>query len=239
MRQPTRNLWVLGVSLLTALGLMGLTAVVAQAEGWLSTITQNLPAHADIHPLKENEIKNVVASVPSQKLELLCRELETKEGKLVADTSPPLATGTLNFQNCETFQKGKLNKGCKPKEPISMEVDIKLKLDKSTKLTYATVLPASGEIFTTLDFNEELCALPDTDIKGSIPVECLNEKLETMEEAAGNPDFCLEDMKHHLIQEVANHTLFPGTLLYGKSEMFISGIFDLFLDTENPFSGHI
>jgi hypothetical protein len=244
MSQARKSTRVLGASFLAALGLMAFYAASAQAVvGWLESgvlITENLPGHAVIHPLKATGIRHGELSVPAQNLKILCSELETLGGKLIANSSPPSALGTLHFKNCETFQKEKLNKGCKPAEPISAVVLGLLKLDEENKLTYILIEPDNGAAaFTKIDFNEETCALPDTEIKGDVAAECLNEKLETMEEAAGHPDFCLEEMVHHLIQEVSNHKLFPGQLLYGANEATIAGILDVLLATGNPFSGHV
>jgi hypothetical protein len=242
MSQATKGLRVLGVSLLAALGLMAFSAVVAQGA-WLESgveIKENLAGTATIHPLPGTGIVDGRLNVPSQNLEISCSELETKEGKLVTGSNPPLASGTLNFKNCETFQKGKLNKGCKPAEPISSgKIHGVLKLDETNKLTYILILPETGELFTTIDFNIDTCALPDAEIKGNVPSECLNEALETME--ASGKDFCLEEMKHHLIQEATNHTLYPGGLKYGSGGVAasITGILDVKLNTGNPFSGHV
>jgi len=247
MSQATKGLRVLGASLLAALGVMAFFAVAAQAEeGWLETtegipktITEDLPGHAVIHPLKADGKVHGKLLVPAKKLEILCAKLETKEGKLVAKSSPPLASGTLNFTECETFQNGVLNKGCRPIEPITAKVDGVLKLDAG--LTWILISPlGGGTLFTTIKYNTATCALPNNqEVKGEVASECLNEKLETMEEAVGKPDFCLEEMKHHLIQEVSNHALYPGGIKYGESEAFIDGILDVLLATGNPFSGHV
>jgi hypothetical protein len=243
MTNARHGLRVLGAGLLATLGLMAFYAASAQAVGWLESgtaITENLPGHAVVHPLKDTGLRHIKILIPAQNLEILCSELETLGGKLVANTIPPSALATLHIKSCVTFQKGKENKGCKPSEPISTEIVMLLKLDEANSLTYILIEPDNGKtIFTKLDFNEETCALPDTEIRGEIAAECLNEKLETMEEVATHPDFCLEEMTHHLIKEVSNHKLFPGQLLYGANEAFLDGIFDLLLATGNPFSGHV
>ncbi len=141
--------------------------------------------------------------------------------------------------------KGKESKGCKPKEPIVANGIGEGFLHPVKELTYLIVKPDQGNRFTTLEFNEETCALPNAEIGGEIVGECLNEKLETMEEASGHPDLCLEEAVHHLVQEAkAPRSLFKLSteLKYGANPAFIDGIADAFLTGTyegKKWSGHV
>jgi hypothetical protein len=234
---------------MAVLGLMAVSASGAQAiEGWLvnkETLTKKVTGEAVIHPLKNGTVHGVLL-VPAKELEILCKKLKTSEGLL---ETVVLVLGILEFTECETFQKKVLNKNCKPKEPITATVLAHLFLHNA--LTYVLLEPdgANGEPgkkFTLIDFNEETCALPDSEVKGEAVAECLDEELKTMEEATGKPDLCLVDLVNHLIQEAPSRSLFGITeakeLKYGANPAFIDGILKAFLTGEHKgmtWSGHI
>lgn len=230
----------LSLCLMAALGLMAFLASGAQAE-WLlegKVITENTPFHGVIHPLeKEPKTKHLVLLVPAKEIEILCAKLVIDEGVLLSGASLA-ALGLLLFSECETFQKKVLSKGCKPKEPIDAKVIGKLILHE--KLNYILIEPDLTKNFTVIDFNEETCALPDTEVNGSVVVECMGEKLE-LKEVTGI-DYCLEELVHHLITE-ASRKLFPADVLkYGANEAFLDGIVDLLLsgkDEGKKWSGHV
>jgi hypothetical protein len=253
-----KHIKTLGLCFVAALGLVALVASSASAT-WLvegATVVEK-EVTAEVHPLKNGE-KHVVVLVPAKELEQLCEKVTTSGGKIYNGT---LLLATLEFTKCKTFQKGKESPGCKPKEPIVTKIRAHLILHPASELTWLLVEPdlknAKGEEiappgskFTTIEYNEETCALPNSEIKGEIVHECLTEDLKTMEEALNKPDLCLSELVNHLTQEVpgAQRSLFGITaekeLKYGANPMFIDGILKWFLveggaATGKRWSGHV
>lgn len=249
-----KHLRMLGLGLMAALSLMAFVGATQASALWLesgATIASNLPGNAKIvglEPATEGGTAGAVhgvLEVPAKELEILCAEGKANEGQLLSGTV--LVSGILEFSKCETFQKKVLSKGCTPKEPIvTTKILAHLILHPTGELTYALLEPESGTKFALIDFNEETCALPDTEVTGSVVAECLGEKYELMK---NNPtvDYCLQELANHLITE-APRALFTkeeggkkvGDILkYGANEAFIKGVLNVFLNTGNKWSGHV
>jgi hypothetical protein len=231
----------LGLCLMAALSLMAFVGATQASALWLesgATITSKLPGNAKIVGLEnEHAVAHLVLVTPAKELEILCKAATALEGQLLSGTV--LVSGKLSFSECQTFQKKVLSPGCKPSEPIVTEkILAHLILHPAGELTYVLIEPeAPATKFALFDFNEETCALPDTNIAGSVAAECLGEEWQLM--ATTKVDYCLSELKNHLITE-APRALFPSDVLkYGANETFIRGVLNVFLNTGNAFSGHV
>jgi hypothetical protein len=236
-----KHLRMLGLGLMAALSLMAFVGATQASALWLesgATIAANLPGNAKIVGLEsEHAVVHSVLEVPAKELEILCKAAKAAGGQLLSGTV--LVSGKLEFSECQTFQKKVLSKGCTPAEPIvSEKILAHLILHPAGELTYALIEPeAPATRFALIDFNEETCALPDTNVTGSVVAECLGEEWQLM--ATTKVDYCLSELKNHLITE-APRALFPSDVLkYGANEAFIHGVLNVFLNTGNPFSGHV
>lgn len=234
----------LGLCLMAALSLMAFVGATQASALFLengATITSDLTGSAEIVGLeKEQTVKHGVLLVPAKELEILCTEVKVTDGLLLKETV--LIKGILEFTNCKNFQKGKESAGCKPKEPITTS-KILAHLILHETLTYALLEPETGTKFTTIDYNEETCALPDAEVKGTLVAEGLGENYEL--HATTKVDYLLQELVNHLITE-ASRTLFPKDILsYGANEAFIDGVLNVFLidskgaKTGAKFSGHV
>lgn len=239
-----KHLRMLGLGLMAALSLMAFAGATQASALWLengATIAVNLTLNAEIVGLeKEQTVKHIVFLIPNKELELLCTEVKAKDGLLLTGTV--LIKGTLEFTNCKNFQKKVESKGCKPTEPIIVKVLAHLILHNT--LTYLLAEPEEGSTrFTTIDYPEETCALPDTEITGTFVWEGLGENYEL--HATTGIDYLLQELANHLITE-ASRSLFPKDVLkYGANEMFFDGVLNLFLidskgvKTGAKWSGHV
>ena len=253
MRHAKHGLGALGVCLVAALGLAGLGAASASAatEAWLiegKAITEHTNIHAilrRLEPKKEGEEtqKHLVLLIPSKELNILCEILTTDDGLLFPNTVEGLIT--LLITECKTEIKGKENKGCKPFEPIVVETSFHLILHPTKEgSNYLLFEPdpqgKHPKTFTTLQFNEETCALPNAEITGSFVVEGLGENYELKEKTG--IDYIATELVHHLITQ-APAALFPEDVLkYGANEMRLDGVADVLLSGPNEgkkWSGHV
>ena len=233
----TKHLGTLGLCLMAALSLMAFAGATQASALWLengATIAANLPGSVEIVGLEAAQsVAHIVFLVPNKELELLCKKITSENG--ILQTGTVLAKGTLNLTECKNFQKKVESKGCTPSQPIVMKILIHLILHNT--LTYFLFEPESGTKFTTMDYNEETCALPDADFTGTFVTECLGEKYEL--HATTKVDYCLQELVNHLITE-ASHALFPSDgLKYGANEMLLDGVLNVFLNTKLKWSGHV
>jgi hypothetical protein len=233
------HLRTLGLCLMAALSLMAFVGATQASALWLEsgvTIASNLEINAKVVGLEAaHSVVHVVLEIPAKEFELLCKKVvAAKDGLLLTGTV--LIKKLLEFTECENFQKKVLSKGCKPSEPIVFSFLSHLILH--AELTYILDEPEEGQTrFASIDYNEETCALPDSTITGSLVLECLGEEWQLM--ATTKVDYCLSELKNHLITE-APRALFPSDVLkYGANEMFFRGVLSLALNTGNPFSGHV
>ena len=237
------GLKALGLAVMAALALTAFMSSAANAT-WLKNkvvITANEP----VEILNHETGKKLLLSVPAKELVIHCELLHSHNAntKLLALPNPPqtLAEGELLYSTCETKVKGATSAGCKPKEPIVAKGVIHLILHAG--LNYLLAAGKEGAAFATLDFNEELCTLPDTKVSGSIVFECLSETLQTKVQTG--TDECLKDLVTHLIQP-APTSLFNGAeglpkdeLLYGINPATLSGIAKAKLATGESWAGHV
>jgi len=235
-----KHLKMLGLGLMAALSLTAFVGVTQASAVWLesgTTIASNLEGNAKIVGLEsEHAVVHGVLEVPAKELKILCKKSAADDGLLLSGTV--LVKGTLLFTECETFQKEKLSAGCKPIEPIVGKALGHLILHPTGELTYVLIEPEEGATrFARIEFNEEKCALPNTDVTGSVVAECLGEEWQLM--ASTGVDYCLSELVNHLITE-APRSLFPSDVLkYGANEAFIRGVLSVALNTGNKWSGHV
>jgi len=219
-----------GLCLVAALGLMAFMAAGAQATWLVKGAT--LAAKAD----KPAEISNHSALgkllVPAKNLTLDCTTLASDDGLLNPASGLGEVLGTLLFTGCSTLQpEGTTLAKCKPKEPIEAKGKGNLILHNAD--TYLLIEPeVAGGNFTRIDFPVE-CALPDTNITGSLVLECLGPNLEKGKE------LCLKEEVTHLAQQ-APTALFPSDgLFYGVSPATIDGVAKAKLTSGETWAGHI
>jgi hypothetical protein len=219
----------LGLCLLAVLGLMAFMAVGAQGK-WLV-------GAGTLSGTKEVKVKahsELVLSVPSKNLLKLCTEVSAGAGSLINSTPLGFILLVLSLTNCQTLINNVVQVNCKPKEPVVMKAKGQVFLHEGEEyilLTGDEEIAGGSFRFARIDF-PETCALPDTNLSGSIVLECLNSSLGT----AGN---CLEHSVSHLVQQ-APAALFPGDgLLYGINAATVSGIGNAELTSGETWSAHV
>lgn len=246
----------LGLCAMTTFALMASVGATQASALWLesgTTIAANLEGNIKIvglEPEKEGGTAGAVhgtVEIPAKELELLCASAKAKDELLLTGTV--LLKKTVELTECKTFQKKKESTGCKPSEPIVAKAlehlilhETVLNGEKEELLekgfTYVLIEPEEGKKqFTTVDFNEETCALPDTEATGTVVAECLGEKYEL--EVNTKVDYCLQELVNHLLTEAPRKLFTKDILKYGANEMFIKGVLNLFLNTGNKWSGHV
>jgi hypothetical protein len=211
------------------LGMTAFMASGAQAK-WLvgsGTLSGTKEVKAKAHT-------EFIMSVPSKNLKKLCTTVAAAAGSLI--NSAPLAfiLLVLNYTNCQTLINDVVQPQCKHKEPIIMKAKGQVFLHEGEEYILLTgdeeVSPGVFR-FGRLDF-PEACALPDTNVTGSLVLEGLNSSLST----SGN---FLEHVVSHLVQQ-ASSALFPGHgLLYGTNSATLSGIANLELVSGETWSAHV
>jgi hypothetical protein len=232
----TKNvLKVFGICLAAVFGLMAVSAAGAQAQtGWLvngAFITATKTIEAEIHPLKatapEERHMVLTGEALKSKVSKLCEKLVVDDGLLFGEAANRANTeglAKLLFSNCKTFLNGVESAVCKPVEPITAEVLFRAILHNS--LTYILFEPEPGKPLVTIQLTAPCVLAPGQDVAGTVVMECLTEKLESMEEAAGKPDLCLSDLVNHLLREAPNQKLFGANegLTFGGKAAKLEGI---------------
>jgi hypothetical protein len=228
----------LGVCLVAALGLMGLMAAGAQATWLVNGATLAAKAGKAVEVLNHSAV--ITKLIPAKNLAIDCKLVHSDDGLLNPASGVGEILGTLLLTECTTLQPiGTAVAKCKLKEPEEIKGKGNLFLHNGD--TYILLEPEEG-IFTRVDFPEE-CALPDTNIAGSIVLECLGPNLEK------GKDLCLKEEVTHLFQE-APSSLFAGQteggvtlpkdgLLYGVSPLTIDGVVKATLASKETWAGHI
>jgi hypothetical protein len=226
MSNQKRGLRLLGLSLLSVLGLMAFMAVGAQAE-WLILL-----AGGTVHVLKAGENESVKVSahtdgkllIPAKNLEILCETVEGEELKLIGGGL--LAEGKVKFTKCKTFTIGPPlteQPKCKPDEPIVAGGIAHMILHKKPGSAGPVNLilflpPAGSETFTTIKFPESCALIATSKVTGELHAEC------------GLLDggvFVQLDCKHHqvapIIRASASQELVTKPLKLGANPAFLDG----------------
>ncbi len=216
----------LGLSFVAVLGLMGLMAVGASA-GWLiegSYISLHEPVAVSAH--QEGNLL-----VAEQELEILCATVESENFRLwVVGT----ASGSVEFSECKTWQNGKEQPGCSPQnEPIVAGANANPVLHSS--VNYVHIEPFGSGAFTTVQFNPAKCALvEDSEITGSLVIECLTAKLAASD--------CKNSEAVHNLRAAPSQALFKAGLSFGENQAVLDGVVAVELAGENSgaaWAGHI
>lgn len=216
----------LGACLLAVLGLSAFMAGGAQGS-WL--VGEGLLV--DEKPLKAQAHNELILNVPSKLLEKLCTEVHLGGGSKVSPFPLSYMLLVLHLENCQTISQHKVVPGCKPTEPVVMKAHGTLIHHGGEDYLLLTPDDAVNNRFGRLDFPVATCALPDTNLSGSIVLQCLTQALS-------QSGTCLSHEKSHLVSE-APSVLFPGHgLLYGASAATLSGILNLELTSGENWSGH-
>jgi hypothetical protein len=175
---PKNGFKALGLCLIAVLGLMGITAVGAQAKGDWRIEGANTATTAEFTSEKDGTKDfTILTGTGGTEIEVLCQELTTDDGLLLAPTKTESGKGlvTLLFKGCKTFLNGSLSEACKPIEPIVAKLKFLLVLHNKT--TYLLLEPDVGTTFAAIKF-EAGCALPEIVITGSLAYEDGNEPFE-------------------------------------------------------------
>jgi hypothetical protein len=208
---------VIYLCLLTAIGMLAITAGDAQAKGDWRIDGVNIAANAGVTGEKDTHFWLETTFMGST-LRFLCKKLVVKEGLLFTSGS---ALAILELTECETLVDGMVSAACKPKEPIVSKVKGLLVKDPLTSMgSYLLLEPDEGAVFTTLKFDPALCTLPAFNVEGAFVLEDCS------------VPFSNEAIKHLMQPVQAN--LFPGdTLKIGGVASKIGGSWWQFLNGIN------
>lgn len=241
MNYRRKGLRALGLSFLAALGLMAFMAAGAQAT-WLINGTSfhgtegvDVGEHANI---------NGVLLVPGKNLEIQCN---TTTDENIVITELTLTTGTLSFNNCETYFnnfKGHLLRAssCDPtNQPIKAGGKGHIRLNAAGTINYVLFEPTTGleGVFTKVEFGP-LCALTETsEVTGSLLAECGH--------LSGGGFVGLDcgiNQEVQLVREAPNQNATGENdgLFFGENAAKIDGIAKAELSENNPgvpFGGHV
>lgn len=159
----------LGLSLFIVLGPMVFMATGAQANWFV--LHQGKTVEPDV-TLSASSVSELNLLVAAQKLEILCKTIETDpEAPVLLLEKSSISHGHFNLKSCKTWQSGKESPGCKPIEPILTGGLARLILHNGK--TYGLLEPLTGKAFTIIKFNEAKCALsPENEVTGSVVDEC-------------------------------------------------------------------
>jgi hypothetical protein len=186
---------VIGLCLLAVVAMLAIAAD-AQAKGDWRIEGSNIAANAGVTGEIDTDFW-LETTFMKATLKFLCKKLVVKEGLLFTTGS---ALAILEITECETLINGSSTTGCKPKEPIISKVKGLLVQDPITSMgSYELFEPDGGTVFTTLEFDSEMCTLPAFKVEGAFVLEDCNEP------------FSNEAIKH-LMQPV-QAGLFPGDTL--------------------------
>ena len=218
MSNAKRGPRVLGLSLLTATGLMVFMATAASADPFFE-----VNGASKLHATATGKLKEEgLLSVPIQSLVIHCATGTVTNGLIYDDGTK--AHGTINYSNCKTLVKGKEEKGCVPNIlPVNVNI---LPITLSGK-AYLLVEPLTGTQFTQIHYNEETCALPVLpSVTGSVVFQC--------EDGVLTQESCITKKSNRLIRPVPGgaelfpsdtlqYGLNPATLEKGEAEVFLTG----------------
>jgi hypothetical protein len=214
MSHRKRGLKALGLSFLTALGLMAFMAAGAQANWLVLSAGTQLESNENV-TVKTHEDLEFKLLVVAQALEILCLTVESDGLKLKGLSV--LAEGAVNLRKCKTWQVLKgvntEQKGCVPSEPILVGGKGGLVLHNS--LTWALL-----EVITLLVFNPAKCALAEeNEVTGSLLVECGH-----LTSGAFVAENCATLALTHLLRAAANQALLSDGLFFGANPAVLDGI---------------
>jgi hypothetical protein len=196
MRKRRQLSRAIGLCLLAAVGMLTLAAANAQAKGDWRIEGSNTKANAGVTGEIDTEFWLETTRMGAT-LKFLCKKLVVKEGLLFTTGS---ALALLELTECETLINGTASAFCKPKEPIISKVKGLLVKDPITSTgSYELFEPDEGAVFTTLEFDPDMCNLPPLKVEGSFVLEDCS------------VPFSNEAVKH-LMQPV-QAGLFPGDTL--------------------------
>lgn len=204
------------ISVLTTLGLMALMAASVEAAAlWDVQLPREkllLNEAIDIEDLGEG-----LLSVPAINLVIHCKKLEDHGALLAAETGT--AQGTLLHSECLTLSNGVDQPNCKPIEPIVSAVLILQELavpNGAVKLLAEHL--GSEKKFATIKY-PGTCALPETNVKGSVLFECVS----------GPTHATLLSCFHDRVTQYLKPTVAQtgDSLSYGLSAATISGVIEV------------
>lgn len=228
MTRARFGLKTLGTCLLVVLGMTALMASGAQAS-WL--IGGN-PLNGE-RALQISAHSESILQVPAKLLEKLCTTVSAGAGsKIETVIGAPLnyILVILNFTNCQTIANHVVVPGCRPAEPVVIRAEGELFLHNGDEYILLTPDDAINNRFGRLDFPAATCALPDTNLTGSMVLECLTASL-----TAGD---CLTNEVNHRVSQ-APVALFPGHgLLFGANAAALNGVMNFELVSGEVWSGH-
>jgi hypothetical protein len=207
MRKRRQLLKVIGLCLLTAIGMLAITAIDAQAKGDWRIEGSNIKANAGVAGEMDTHFW-LETTYMGATVKFLCKKLVVKEGLLFTAGS---ALALLELTECETIVNGAVSTFCKPKEPIISKVKGLLVKDPITGMgSYELFEPDEGAVFTTIEFDPDMCGFPAFKVEGTFVLEDCS------------IPFSNEAIKH-LMQPVQSG-LFPGdTLKIGGVDSKIGG----------------
>lgn len=166
--------------------------------------------------------------VPSKALKVLCETITTLDAKILFIPASGVLV-IIHFEKCTTFSNEKESVGCTPKEPIVVKAEGTLIEHNASIYVLLTPDDTVNNRFTRIDFPGATCALPDTNITGSITLECLNLSLE--------PDDCSSDELSHLFTQ--SSLGLGDQLLYGVSAATLDGVGEVRLVSDEAWSAHL
>jgi hypothetical protein len=225
MSNQKPGLRLLGLSLLSVLGLMAFMAVGAQAE-WLILL-----ADKTVHVLKAGENESVKVSahtaskllIPAKNLEIVCEALEADDLLLIGGGS--LAEGKVKFTKCKTYTIGPPlteQTKCKPDEPIVAGGIVHTVLHKAPggvlKNLVLFLPPPGSETFTTIKFPEACALIATSKLTGELHAEC--------GELVGGVFTQVDCAKHQvapLLRAAASQELVIKPLKFGANPMSLDG----------------
>ena len=220
MSNAKRGLKALGLSLMTAMGLMAFTAVSAQAVTWDINGAEIKANETATGKLKSGQ--TALLLVPKLNVIIHCTGFTVNEGTIRTDNT---AHVKLKYTGCETLINNVAAPLCHP-EILEVSAKILPILHPDKGKVYLLVEPlTAGQPFTTIHLLEDICALPPlVTVTGSVVFECEN--------AAGTAQQdCKTEGTPQLIRP-APPTLFETDKLqyglntaeiHGKAEISLSG----------------
>jgi hypothetical protein len=186
-----------------------------QAAAWMVNGTNivsasSIIATAEIEPYElEKKTKlnvlTLLSEVASGSIWITCSEVESSS---LFFKGEGVATGAIEFNNCNTYLNGKISTPCRPQEPIFANSVLTIVLHEGKP--YVKVTGATGGVFTQIVFTEECAVGEEFEVTGSIWLEDANGK------------FSVEELTH-LVQEAKGATKSLGGLFYGSHSAVIDG----------------
>lgn len=215
MSKSKKGLSLTGCCTLAACIAMTFDTSTGQAAAWMVDGTNivsatSIIATAEIEPyeIEKNTKLNVLtllSEVASSSIWLACSEVETSS---LFFKGEGVATGAIEFNNCNTYLNGKISTACRPQEPIFANTTLTIVLHEAKP--YVRVTGATGGVFTQIVFTEECAVGEEFEVTGSVWLEDANGK------------FSVEELAH-LVQEATGATKSLGGLFYGTHSATIDG----------------